>query len=64
MADMGLAVLARQWLNRRVPDGLTMSHEGAAWEARRHRPPAMIDWRFPTKAARIKLKSLYPQYSE
>jgi hypothetical protein len=63
MAEIELAILARQCLNRRVPDVHTMGREVAAWEARRNRHQATIDWRFTTKTARIKLKSLYPKYS-
>jgi hypothetical protein len=63
MAEIELAVLTRQCLNRRIPDLFTMAREVAAWEARRNRHPATIDWRFTTKDARIKLKSLYPKYS-
>jgi hypothetical protein len=64
MAEIELAVLARQCLNRRVPDVLTMIREVAAWEARRNRHQAMIDWRFTTQDARIKLKSPYPKDSD
>ncbi len=60
MAQIELAVLARQCLSRRIPDVHTMAREVAAWEARRNRHQATIDWRFTTKDARIKLKSLYP----
>jgi hypothetical protein len=63
MAEIELAVLARQCLNRWIPEATTMAREVAAWEARRNRHPATIDWRFTTKDARIKLKSLYPKYS-
>jgi hypothetical protein len=52
---------ARQCLNRRVPDVLSMACEVAAWEERRNRRRATIDWRFTTKDARIKLQSLYPK---
>jgi hypothetical protein len=64
MAEIELAVLARQGLNRRMADMPTMAREVAAWEARRNRHQATIDWRFTTKEARLKLKSLYPQESE
>jgi hypothetical protein len=64
MAEIELAVLARQCLNRRIPDVHLMAREVAAWEARRNRRQATIDWRFTTKDARIKLKSLYPKESE
>jgi DDE superfamily endonuclease len=61
MAEIELAVLARQCLNRRIPNTHTMTGEVAAWEDRRNRHRATIDWRFTTKDARIKLKSLYPK---
>jgi hypothetical protein len=64
MAEIELAVLARQCLNRRIPDLRTMAREVSAWEVRRNRHQATIDWRFTTKDARIKLKSLYPKESE
>jgi hypothetical protein len=64
MAEIELAVLARQCLNRRIPDVHLMAREVAAWEARRNRHQVTIDWRFTTKDARIKLKSLYPTESE
>jgi hypothetical protein len=63
MAEIELAVLARQCLNRRISDELAMAREVAAWEARRNRHQAVIDWRFTTADARIKLKSLYPKES-
>jgi len=64
MAEIDLAVLTRQCLNRRLPDIHTMAREVVAWEARRNRHHAIIDWRFTTKDARIKLKSLYPKESK
>jgi hypothetical protein len=64
MAEIERAVLARQCVHRRIPDATTMAREVAAWEARRNRQQATIDWRFTTKDARIKLKSLYPNESE
>jgi hypothetical protein len=63
MAEIELAVLARQCLNRRIPDVHCMAREVAAWETRRHRHQATIDWRFTTTDARLKLKSLYPKES-
>jgi hypothetical protein len=63
MAEIELAVLARQCLNRRIHDMATMTRETSAWQARRNRGRATIDWRFTTADARIKLKSLYPKES-
>jgi len=63
MAEIELAVLARQCLHRRVPDAHDMAREVAAWETRRNRHQATINWRFTTKEAWLKLKSLYPKES-
>jgi DDE superfamily endonuclease len=60
MAEIELAVLARQCLNRRIAGIALLSRETAAWEVRRNRRQATIDWRFTAADARIKLKSLYP----
>jgi hypothetical protein len=46
MAEIELSVLARQCLNRRLPDAGTR--------------PTPIAWRFTTADARIKLTHLYP----
>lgn len=60
MAEIELSVLARQCLNRRIPDQDALICEIAAWEARRNAAEATIEWRFTTADARIKLKKLYP----
>jgi hypothetical protein len=60
MAEIELSVLQRQCLNRRLGDRLTMEREVAAWVAARNNAVTMIDWRFTTEDARIKLKRLYP----
>jgi glutathione S-transferase len=60
-ADIALAVLARQCLNRRRPEVTSMAPAVAAWEARRTGHRATIEWRFRTEDACMKLKSLYPK---
>jgi hypothetical protein len=55
-----LSVLARQCLDRRIPDRETLEREVAAWETERNALGGAIDWRFTTDDARIKLKRLYP----
>ncbi len=61
MAEIELSVLARQCLDRRIPDRPTLRHEAAAWEEERNAMENSIDWRFTTADARIKLKHLYPE---
>jgi DDE superfamily endonuclease len=60
MAEIELSVLARQCLDRRIPDAPTLAAEVAAWVNRRNEAGATIDWQFTTADARIKLKHLYP----
>ena len=60
MAEIELGVLARQCLNRRIPDQGVLRREAGAWQQQRNRDTIRVDWRFTTADARIKLKSLYP----
>jgi hypothetical protein len=63
MAETELSVLTTQCIDRRIPDPTTLRREVAAWAQRRNRAQCIVNWRFTTQNARIKLKrllSLYP----
>jgi hypothetical protein len=60
MAEIELAVLARQYLDQRIPDLPTLRAGVAAWQARRNASQTAVRWRFTTADARIKLHRLYP----
>ena len=60
MAEIELAVLSKQCLNRRIPSFDSMRQETTAWEAERNARHATVHWRFTTSDARIKLTRLYP----
>lgn len=60
MAEIELSVLSRQCLDRRIPNGETLTREVKAWEAGRNASPLPVKWRFTTDDARVKLKRLYP----
>ena len=60
VAEMELSVVARQCLDRRIPDMETLRREVAAWERQRNAAVVRVDWQFTTADARIKLKKLYP----
>jgi transposase len=60
MVECELSVVARQCLNRRIPDRVTLQHEAAVWQDARNQAQVTIDWQFTTTDARIKLKRLYP----
>ena len=62
MAESELAVLATQCLDRRIPDKPALIAEVAAWQDNRNKRCAKADWQFTTDDARIKLKTLYPQF--
>ena len=61
VAEIELSHLSRQCLDRRIPDKETLSKEVAAWALRRNNGDTVVNWRFTTKDARIKLKKLYPE---
>lgn len=60
VAECELSVLARQCLDRRIPDLPTLTREVAAWEGTRNAAVVRVDWQFTTADARVKLKRLYP----
>lgn len=60
MAELELSVLARQCLDRRLPDVATLKAETAAWVAARNAVAAPIVWRFTVGDARQRLPRVYP----
>lgn len=60
MGEIELGVLARQCLDRRIPDQETLHRETQAWHSQRNQDAIRVDWGRTTQDARIKLKSLYP----
>ncbi len=64
MAEIELSVLARQCLERRIPDQETLAEEVGAWEEERNAAESSIEWRFTSADARIKLRHLYPEIVE
>jgi hypothetical protein len=61
IAELELAVLTRQCLDRRLPTRDAVAHEVAAWERERNWDAAGVTWRFTIAAARLKLARLYPE---
>jgi hypothetical protein len=60
MAETELSVIARQCLDRRIPDMTVLKAEVAAWEQQRNEAVVKVVWQFTTADARVKLKKLYP----
>jgi hypothetical protein len=55
MAEIELAALGRQCLNRRIGDQATLEIEVAAWQRRRNRERRRIEWTFTRQDADRKL---------
>ncbi len=64
MAEIELNVLSSQCLDRRIGNKETLTNEVAAWETHRNQHVKTINWQFTTPDARIKLKKLYPSFSD
>jgi hypothetical protein len=60
MAEIGLKVLSRQCLDRRIGTIQQLSKEVHAWLSQREKSPTRVKWQFTTDDARIKLHRLYP----
>src|SRR5215208_6968460 len=60
MAEIELAMLAQQCLDRRLADRATLGRDVLAWPAARNRAGGGVNWPFTTEDARIKLRHLYP----
>ena len=60
VAEVELSVVARQCLDRRIPDLGALRREVAAWERQRNAAVVKVHWQFTTADARVKLKKLYP----
>ena len=61
MAEIELSALARQCLDRRLPDIETLLREVQAWQDHRNSEVVKVQWQFTTADARIKLRHLYPR---
>ena len=57
MAEIEFSVFARQCLDRRIPDELTLKRECAALELERNRVHASVNWQFTSRDARTKWRS-------
>jgi hypothetical protein len=64
MAELELGILARQCLDRRIPDSPTLNRCVGLWQSNRNHARVTADWRFTTADARIKLRRLYPSIHE
>lgn len=52
-----------QCLSRRIDNISELREELSAWECERNAMAAKVSWQFRTADTRIKLSSLYPQFT-
>jgi hypothetical protein len=62
MAEIELAALSKQCLDRRIGSLEELRREVAAWEGERNERMVEAKWQFTTDKARVKLHRLYPSY--
>ena len=62
MAEIELAALSKQCLDRRIGSVEVLRREVSAWEERRNEEAVGVKWQFTTAKARIKLHRLYPSF--
>jgi hypothetical protein len=60
MAEIELAALSKQCLDRRIGDIETLAHEVAVWNDTRNRARKTVRWKFTKTDARSKLHNNYP----
>jgi DDE superfamily endonuclease len=60
MAEIELAALSKQCLDRRIADQETLAKEARVWQYRRNHAHTTVQWRFTQVEARRKLQSKYP----
>jgi len=64
VAEVELAALAKQCLDRRIGSAAQLTRQVGAWEGERNERMVGAKWRFTTADARIKLHRLYPSIQE
>lgn len=64
MAEIELHILNHQCLNRHISTIEEVEREVKAWEEIRNNKKFKINWQFTNEKARVKLKRLYPSFSD
>jgi hypothetical protein len=60
-AEIELAALASQCLNRRIESQALLATATLAWQNKRNAAPVKVRWQFTADDARVKLPHLYPR---
>ena len=60
VAEIGIHIMTRECLERRIPSIENLRTELRAWNEAYDKEPSPVNWQFTTKESRTKLKRLYP----
>ena len=60
IAEIGINVMTRECLNRRIPSMDALKEELKSWNDEYDKDPTPVHWQFEAADSRIKLASLYP----
>lgn len=63
MAEIEIGVMSRQAISGRIPTGVKLREQLAAWKTRRNRMQATITWKFTKNRARKKFKYKFAKLS-
>lgn len=60
IAEIGINIMTRECLNRRIESLDKLKEELDAWNKAYNENASKVNWQFSNETSRIKLKSLYP----
>lgn len=60
IAEIGINIMTRECLNRRIPSIESLKEELKAWNEAYDNDPSPVNWQFQSETSRVKLRSLYP----
>ena len=60
IAEIGINIMTRECLNRRIPGIEELRSELKAWNDRYNTDPSSVNWQYTVENSRVKLTRLYP----
>ena len=64
IAEIGINIMTRECLNRRIPSIEVLKDELQHWNEYYNSDPSNVNWQFSTEDSRVKLKRLYPDIGQ
>ena len=60
IAEIGINIMTRECLNRRIPGIKELRSELQAWNEKYNNDPSPVNWQYTVEKSRVKLARLYP----